>query len=120
MSDIRESGSIEEDADVVMFIYRDEYYNESSTEKGIAENEKHEAEKRAALLEITKKEVEAFIDSKIKEIKEKASSGKFMLHIDMEEFDRKLPIFMDTLKQSFSELGYNFNQWYNNYWVVKW
>lgn len=89
------------------------------TEKAIAEKEKYEDEKRAALLELTKKEVKAFIDSKSKEIKEKASSGKFMLHIDMDELDGKLPIFMDTLKQSFSELGYNINQW-NNYWIVKW
>jgi replicative DNA helicase len=36
-SDLRESGSIEQDADMVMFVYRDEYYNKESTEKGIAE-----------------------------------------------------------------------------------
>lgn len=37
LADLRESGSIEQDADLVMFIYRDEYYNLESEEKGIAE-----------------------------------------------------------------------------------
>lgn len=37
LSDLRESGAIEQDADIVMFLYRDEYYNDESIDKGLTE-----------------------------------------------------------------------------------
>lgn len=64
MSDIRESGAIEQDADLVMFLYRDEYYNENTQDKNISEViiSKHRKGATGTVKLFYKKEFCAFAD----------------------------------------------------------
>ncbi|MFY9213273.1 MAG: replicative DNA helicase [Tissierellaceae bacterium] len=64
LSDLRESGAIEQDADVVMFLYRDEYYNEESEKKNIGEViiAKHRNGPTGTVELVWKKEFTKFLD----------------------------------------------------------
>lgn len=67
LSDLRESGSIEQDADVVMFIYRDDYYNEDSEQQNIADVivAKHRHGSTGAISLFFRKELTQFRDLEI-------------------------------------------------------
>ena len=64
LSDLRESGAIEQDADVVLFLYRDEYYNEDSEQKNIGELiiAKHRNGPTGTVELVWKKEFTKFLD----------------------------------------------------------
>jgi replicative DNA helicase len=67
LSDLRESGSIEQDADVVLMIYRDEMYNEDSDRKGLADIEvaKHRNGPTGKVQLYFAKQVASFADAEI-------------------------------------------------------
>ena len=64
LSDLRESGAIEQDADVVLFLYRDEYYHEDSEKKNIGEViiAKHRNGPTGSLELVFKKEFTKFVN----------------------------------------------------------
>ncbi len=70
LSDLRESGSIEQDADVVLFIYRDEVYNENTERRGIADIliAKHRHGPTGNVPLLFRKETASFVDAELRQI----------------------------------------------------
>ena len=71
LSDLRESGSIEQDADVVLFIYRDEVYNENTERRGIADIlvAKHRHGPTGSVPLLFRGRTASFVDAELRQVK---------------------------------------------------
>jgi replicative DNA helicase len=74
LSDLRESGSIEQDADVVLFIYRDEVYDENTVRRGIADIliAKHRHGPIGSVPLLFRKATASFVDAEVRQLQVKA------------------------------------------------